>query len=202
MTSLSRYAPISIRCRTSGWVSRSSSRSSVAASSHCRSSRKSASGCSGRANTPMNRRNTSWKRLCASCGGSSGTGGWSPMMSFELRDEVDHQLAVRAQRLPRGVAPTRQLGVALAEELPDQALKRLRQRRIRDVALVLVELAGREQSARRHQRLVQLVDDRRLADAGIAGDQHQLRRAARRRPVRRRRAASRSRARARTASRE
>ena len=29
-----------------------------------------------------NRRNTSWKRRCASCGGSSGTGGCSPMMSF------------------------------------------------------------------------------------------------------------------------
>ena len=76
------------------------------------------------------------------------------------------------------VAPARQLGVALAEKRPDQALKGLRQRRIRDVALVLVELAGREQPARRHQHLVQLVDDRGLADAGISGDQHQLRRAA------------------------
>ena len=61
----------------------------------------------------------------------------------------------------------------------DQALKGLRQRRIGDVALVLVELARGEEPARRHQRLVQLVDDRGLADAGIAGDQHQLRRAAR-----------------------
>ena len=34
-------------------------RSKVAASSHCKSSRKSASGCSGRANTPRKRRNTS-----------------------------------------------------------------------------------------------------------------------------------------------
>lgn len=29
-----------------------------------------------------NRLNTSWKRLCASCGSRSGTGGCSPMMSF------------------------------------------------------------------------------------------------------------------------
>ena len=36
----------------------------------------------GRAKTPRKRRNTSWKRRCASCGGSSGTGGGSPMMSF------------------------------------------------------------------------------------------------------------------------
>ena len=61
----------------------------------------------------------------------------------------------------------------------DQALKRLRQRRIGNVALVLVELARGEQPARRDKRLVQLVDDRGLADAGIARDQNQLRRAAR-----------------------
>ena len=78
----------------------------------------------------------------------------------------------------KGVAPARQLGLALAEKRPDQALKGLRQRRIGDVALVLVELAGGEQAARRHQHLVQLIDDRGLADAGIARDQHQLRRAA------------------------
>ena len=87
----------------------------------------------------------------------------------------------RAQRL----APTVQLGFALAEQPADQALERLRQRRIRDVALVLVELARREQAARRHERLVQLVDHRGLADAGIAGDQHQLGRARRHHPLER-----------------
>jgi len=80
--SLSRYAPISTQVGTPGGVSRSSSRSSVAAASHCRSSKKSASGCSCRANTPMNRWNTTWKRRRASWEESSGTGGWSPMMSF------------------------------------------------------------------------------------------------------------------------
>ena len=78
----------------------------------------------------------------------------------------------------QGVAPTAQLGLALAEKRPHQALKRLRQRRIGDVALVLVELARCEKAARRHQRLVQLIDDGGLADAGISGDQHQLRPAA------------------------
>ena len=82
----------------------------------------------------------------------------------------------------------RQLGLALAQQRPDQALKRLRQRRIGDVALVLVELARGEQAARRHQRLVQFIDDRGFADAGIARDQHQLRRAALRPRDRRRRA--------------
>ncbi len=76
---------------------------------------------------------------------------------LQLRDEVDDELAVRPQRLAKRVAPRGQLGLALAEERPDQALERLRQRRVRDVALVLVELAGGEQAARRNERLVQLV---------------------------------------------
>ena len=97
---------------------------------------------------------------------------------LQFGDKVDHELPVRAQRLAQRVAPAGQLGVALAQERADQALKGLRQRGIRDVALVLIELAGGEQAARRHQRLVQLVDDRGLADAGIAGDEHQLRSAA------------------------
>ena len=50
--------PMSSRCCRSACVNKSSSRSSVAASSHCKSSRKSASGCSGRAKTLMKRRNT------------------------------------------------------------------------------------------------------------------------------------------------
>ena len=123
------------------------------------------------------------------------------MISFSSGTRSTMSSAVRAQRLAQGVAPAGQLGLALAEKGADQALKRLRQRRIGDVALVLVELAGREEPARRHQRLVQLVDDGGLADAGIAGDQHQLRRAARRRRDRRRRARSRPRALSRTASR-
>jgi hypothetical protein len=52
----------------------------------------------------------------------------------------------------------------------------VRQSRIGDVALV--DLAGCEQSARRRKRPVQFVDDRGFADAGIAGDQRELRRAA------------------------
>ena len=97
---------------------------------------------------------------------------------LQFGDKVDHEPPVRAQRLAQRVAPAGQFGVALAQKRADQALKRLRQRRIGDVALVLIELAGGEKAARRHQRLVQLIDDGGLADAGIAGDQHQLRPAA------------------------
>src|SRR5207244_12576409 len=74
----------------------------------------------------------------------------------------------------QGVAPARQLGVAFTEKRSYKALKSLGERRIWDVALVLIELAGREQAARRHEHLVQLIDHGGLADAGIAGDQHQL----------------------------
>src|SRR5438093_13478859 len=79
---------------------------------------------------------------------------------LELRDEVDHEPPIRAQRLHQGVAPSTQLGVALAEKIPNEALKRLRQRRIRDVAFVLIKLTRRKQSARRHEHLVQLVHHR------------------------------------------
>ena len=53
---------------------------------------------------------------------------------------------------------------------PDEALKSLRQGGVRNIALVLVELAGCEKSARRNQQLVQLVDgDAELSDGAGAG---------------------------------
>ena len=97
---------------------------------------------------------------------------------LQFGNQIDHELGVRAQRLAQGVAPAGQLGLAQAQQGADQALKGLRQRRIGDVALVLVELAGGEEPARWHQRLVQFMDDGGFADAGISRDQHQLRRAA------------------------
>src|SRR5581483_7851198 len=67
-----------------------------------------------------------------------------------------------------------QLAVALAEERSDEGLKRLCQCGIGNVAFVLVELSGCEQTARRNQRLVQLIDHRGLSDPGIPRDEHQL----------------------------
>ena len=81
------------------------------------------------------------------------------------------------ERLAQARPAIGQLGLALAEERADKALEGLGQRGVGDVALVLVELAGREEAARRDERLVQLVDHRGLADAGIARDEHELRRA-------------------------
>ena len=96
---------------------------------------------------------------------------------LEFGDQVDDQLSIRAQRFQKFALPPAQLRVALAEQRPNQALERLRERRIGDIALVLVEFARCEQPAQRHLHLVQLIDDRGFADAGISRDQHQFRHA-------------------------
>ncbi|MNK97407.1 hypothetical protein D3C87_1177390 [compost metagenome] len=101
---------------------------------------------------------------------------WFADDEFEFRDEVGHQPRIGIQRLLQRVTPVRQLRVVLAQQRAHQALKGLYQRRIRNVAPVLIELAGGENSARRHQHFVQFIDHRRLAYTGITGDQHQLRR--------------------------
>src|SRR5262245_11052752 len=78
----------------------------------------------------------------------------------------------------KGFAPFAQLLFAPAQKWTDKALKGLRQSGIRDIALVLVELARCEKATWRNQGLVQLIDDGGFADSGIAGNQHQLRPAA------------------------
>ena len=127
-----------------------------------------------RANTPRKRRNTIWKRFCASCGGRSATGGCLPITSSSSGTRLTMSWPFGPSASRSAVPPPAELRLALAEERADKALEGLGQGRIGDVALVLVELAGREQAARRDQRLVQLVDHRGLADAGIAGHQHEL----------------------------
>ena len=96
---------------------------------------------------------------------------------LQLRDQVDHQAAVRPQRLLQRRAPAADGGVALAQDLADQDLHGLRQGGVGNIGSRLIELAGGEQPAARRQRLVQLVHHGGLADAGIAGHQHQLERA-------------------------
>src|SRR3984893_7710663 len=102
---------------------------------------------------------------------------------LQLGNEVDDELSIRAQRPAQSIPPPAELGLALGEEGADKALEGLAQGGVGDVALVLVELAGGEQATRRHERLVQLVHHRRLADPGIAGDEHELPAAARHDPV-------------------
>src|SRR4051812_28109959 len=93
---------------------------------------------------------------------------------LQLGDEIDDQPPVRLQRFTKRVAPHMQVVVVLVEERPDEALEGLRQRRIRDVALVLVELARCKQAARWDERLVELVHHRGLADTRVSGNEHEL----------------------------
>ena len=60
---------------------------------------------------------------------------------LQFRDEFDDEQSVRIQRLAKRVAPFAQVFFVFAEEGPDEALKGLRQRGIRNVALVLVEFS-------------------------------------------------------------
>src|SRR6516164_11298983 len=75
-----------------------------------------------------------------------------------LSDNVLHfgnksrnQSCVRSQCLAQRIAPRRKVHFAFAEQRPDQVLEGLRQSRVGNVALVLIELAGSEQTARRYQ---------------------------------------------------
>ena len=77
-TSSVREAPMSSTCRVSGSVARSATRFELAASTHCRSSRKRVRGCSGRAKAQANWRTTMRSRFSASPSGNSGGSGWGP----------------------------------------------------------------------------------------------------------------------------
>ncbi len=93
---------------------------------------------------------------------------------FQLWDEVEDKLAICTQSLLNSAPPPFHFGFALDEDLTDQRLESLCQRRIRDVAPVLIELARREEPAWRDERLVQLVHHGGFADPGIAGYEHEL----------------------------
>src|SRR5262245_58435957 len=78
----------------------------------------------------------------------------------------------------KGIVPFGQLCFALAQKWTEKALKSLRQSGIRDVALVLVELARGKQAAGRNERFMEFIHDGGLANTGVAGNEHQLRLAA------------------------
>src|SRR3954462_12455418 len=65
---------------------------------------------------------------------------------LDLGDERDDQLAIRSQGLLERVPPGTELRLAHPQHGTDQRLESLGQRGIRDVALVLIELAGSEQA--------------------------------------------------------
>src|SRR5258706_5550467 len=65
-----------------------------------------------------------------------------PNHELQLGNEVDDELTIRAQRIDQGGAPAAKLLLALGEERADEALEGLAQGSVRNVALVLIELAG------------------------------------------------------------
>src|SRR5579863_3827914 len=83
---------------------------------------------------------------------------------FDFGDQVDHQLAIRPQRLQKSVPPMVHLGFARNQDLTYERLECPCQRRVWYVALVLVKLACGEEPARWNQHLVQFVHYRRFAD--------------------------------------
>jgi hypothetical protein len=80
-----------------------------------------------------------------------------PDDELDLRDEIGDELAIRTQCFLKSVPPMAHLRFTFDEDLTDQGLESLCQCRVRDVALVLVELSGGEKPARRNKRLVELV---------------------------------------------
>src|SRR6202051_1223238 len=106
-----------------------------------------------------------------------------PDHKLEFRNEIDDQLTIWTERLEQAVPPPAERLLVLGEERADQGLERLAQGKVWDAALVLVELAGREQATRRHQHLVQFIDHRGLTNTGISGHQHKLQGAGRYHPI-------------------
>ncbi len=103
---------------------------------------------------------------------------------LDLRNHARDQLAVGSERGSDGITPSTELVVSLAQDAADDALQRLRERRIGNFTLGLVGLPAREKAA--GQRLLQLLHQRRLADARRSGHERELRSRVRRESCERR----------------
>src|SRR6266576_3639197 len=97
------------------------------------------------------------------------------MISFSsgTRSIMSRPLGPSASR-----SAARQVGLALRQKASGEALESLSERRIGNVALVLIELARCKQASRWNEHLVQLVYDGRFSNARISCNEHQLRSAA------------------------
>src|SRR4029077_20859474 len=80
-----------------------------------------------------------------------------------------------APHFSNGVAPTADIFLTATQDLANEPLERLGQCGIRDVFKAEVKFPRDKDAARQHDRLVKLVDDGRLADAGMARNPHKLR---------------------------
>src|SRR6266849_560366 len=94
---------------------------------------------------------------------------------LQFRNELDDEPCIRAEGVAERVAPGCQIGFALSQKSLDQALKRLSERRIWDVTLVLIEFTRCEQTARRNKRFIELIHNGGLADTGMPGNKNELR---------------------------
>lgn len=108
------------------------------------------------------------------CGRQLGQRRLLPCHEGEARHEIDEDLPVALPGFLQARSPGRELGVGAREEVLHELTDGLGDRRVRDVALELVELAADEEALPLQHGPVQLVDHRRLADARVAADQDQL----------------------------
>ena len=92
----------------------------------------------------------------------------------ERGDDLADDLRVRPERIEDGAPPALDARLALGEDLPHQTVERLDHRAVGRVAVVLVVLAAREIALLPRERPQDLVHERGLADAGVAGDEDAL----------------------------
>ena len=92
---------------------------------------------------------------------------------LDLRDHLCQYTAVATECGGNLGSPPRQPILALREQLPNQASKRLRERAVRNIADNLIELAGDEISALSNNRLIELLDQGRFANPRIARNEEQ-----------------------------
>src|SRR6185295_17754290 len=157
-TSASRYVNTSSSDSVARAATMSPTRFRLAGSAHCMSSRNSTSGCSRLQNTCTKFRNA---RLRADD-------------QLELRHDVHDQLCVGFERLANPLAPPRDLFLAFRQQLLHEIAQCAYERTERDVLLELLELARHEVPAPAGDRLIDLLHERRLADAGLPRDRNRL----------------------------
>jgi len=93
---------------------------------------------------------------------------------LDLRNEFRQDTRVGAERFREPRAPSAQAGLALGEQLLQEAAEGLDQRAVGNIADDRIELAGDEVTPLADDGLVELLDERRLADARVAPHHHHL----------------------------
>ena len=97
---------------------------------------------------------------------------------LQLGKTVDDHAGIVADRRQDARSPPFEFVLGPAEQLTDQLLEGLHQSQIGNIALVLIELAGDEASVAVSDKVLELPQQRRLANPGSAFDQKQRRRPA------------------------